>query len=230
MAIRLVLADDHALVREGLRALLESDPEFEVAGQAGDGAEVLDLVERLQPDVVVLDLMMPGMGGLELTRHLARRPCGPAVLILSMHDSEAYVIEAMRSGAAGYALKQAPAGELARGVHAVAAGTRYLSPALSDRALDAYVRQANVEREPEDSLTVREREVLRLAAEGRSNADVAKVLYISRRTVETHRARAMKKLGLRNQVDLVRYAIHQGLVPHDPGSPPPPPPHMDAGR
>jgi two-component system response regulator NreC len=228
MAIRLILADDHAVVREGVGALLESDPELEVAGQAGEGAEVLDLVERLRPDVVVLDLMMPGMCGLEVTRHLAGRPCAPAVLILSMHESEAYVIEAMRSGAAGYALKQAPAGELARGAHAVAAGARYLSPPLSDRALDAYLRQANVEQEPEDSLTVREREVLRLAAEGRSNADVAKVLYISRRTVETHRARAMKKLGLRNQVDLVRYAIQRGLVTHDPG--PPPPPRMDAGR
>jgi two-component system response regulator NreC len=223
MAIRLVLADDHALVREGLRALLESDPEFEVAGQAGDGAEVLDLVERLQPDVVVLDLMMPGMGGLEVTRHLTRRPCGPAVLILSMHDNEAYVIEAMRSGAAGYALKQAPAGELARGVRAVAAGARYLSPPLSDRALDAYLKRVHSEEEPEDTLTVRERDVLRLAAEGHSNADVAKMLFISRRTVETHRAHAMKKLGLRNQVDLVHYAIQRGLVPHDPGSPSPPP-------
>ena len=219
MAIRLVLADDHAVVREGLSALLESDPDFEVAGQAGDGGEVLDLVERLRPDVVVLDLKMPGMGGLEVTRHLARRPSGPAVLILSMHDSEAYVIEAMHSGAAGYALKQAPAGELARGVRTVAAGGRYLSPPLSDRALDAYLRRANPEQEPEDSLTGREREVLQLAAEGRSNADVAQVLFISRRTVETHRARAMKKLGLRNQVDLVRYAMQRGLVPPDLGSP-----------
>ncbi len=222
MAIRLVLADDHAVVREGVRALLESDPDFEVAGQAGEGAEVLDLVERLQPDVVVLDLMMPGMGGLEVTRHLARRPRGPAVLILSMHESEAYVIEAMRSGAAGYALKQAPAGELARGVRTVAGGGRYLSPPLSERALNAYLKRADPEQEPEDTLTAREREVLRFAAEGRSNAQVAKVLFISRRTVETHRAHAMKKLGLRNHVDLVRYAIQRGLVPHDPGSPPPP--------
>ncbi len=219
MAIRLVLADDHPVVREGVRALLESDPEFEVAGQAAEGAEVLDLVERLQPDVVILDLMMPGMGGLEVTRHLTRRPYGPAVLILSMHESEAYVIEAMRSGAAGYALKQAPAGELARGVRTVAGGARYLSPPLSDRVLDAYLKRSDPEQEPEDALTVREREVLRLAAEGRSNADVANVLFISRRTVETHRARAMKKLGLRNHVDLVRYAIQRGLVPDHPRSP-----------
>jgi two-component system, NarL family, response regulator NreC len=221
MAIRLLLGDDHAVVREGLRALLEADPDFEVAGQAGDGAEVLDLVERLRPDVVVLDLMMTGMGGLEVTRHLARRSCPPAVLILSMHDSEAYVLEAMRSGATGYALKQAPARELARGIRTVAAGARYLSPPLSDRALDAYLERANHEQEPEDPLTGREREVLRLAADGRSNADVARMLFISRRTVETHRGRAMKKLGLRNHVDLVRYAIQRGLISQDPGSPAP---------
>lgn len=216
MAIRLLLADDHSVVRDGVRALLESDPEFEVVGQAGDGAEVLDLVERLQPDVVVLDLMMPGVGGLEVTSQLARRPGGPAVLILSMHESEAYVIEAMRRGAAGYALKQAPTGELTRGIRAVAAGARYLSPPLSERALEAYVRRADPQREQQDTLTVREREVLRLAAEGRSNANVAKLLFISRRTVETHRARAMKKLGLRSPVDLARYAIERGIVPPRP--------------
>ncbi len=219
MVIRLVLADDHAVVREGVCALLESDPEFEVVGQAADGAEVVDLVERLQPDVVVLDLMMPGAGGLEVTGQLARRPDPPAVLILSMHESEPYVVEAMRRGAAGYALKQAPAGELARGIRTVAAGNRYLSPPLSDRALDAYLRGPDQQQEPEDMLTVREREVLRLAADGRSNAEVAALLFISRRTVETHRARAMKKLGLRNHVELARYAMEVGIVPPSPASP-----------
>ena len=219
MVIRLVLADDHAIVREGVHALLAADPEFEVVGQAGDGAEVIDLVERLQPDVVVLDLMMPGAGGLDVTGQLARRPDPPAVLILSMHESEAYVVEAMRLGAAGYALKQAPAGELALGIRTVATGARYLSPPLSDRAVDAYLRGADQQQEPEDMLTVREREVLRLAAEGRSNAEVAALLFISRRTVETHRARAMKKLGLRNHVELARYAIERGMVPPNPPSP-----------
>jgi two-component system response regulator NreC len=219
VVIRLVLADDHTVVREGVCALLASDPEFEVVGQAGDGAEVFDLVERLEPDVVVLDLMMPGAGGLEVTGQLARRRDPPAVLILSMHESEAYVVEAMRRGASGYALKQAPAGELARGIRTVAAGARYLSPPLSDRALDAYLRGPNRPLQPEDTLTVREREVLRLVAAGRSNAEVAALLFISRRTVETHRARAMKKLGLRNQVELARYAIQQGIVPARPPSP-----------
>jgi two-component system, NarL family, response regulator NreC len=218
MVIRLVLADDHAVVREGVRALLASDPDFDVVGQAGNAGEVFDLVERLRPDVVVLDLMMPGAGGLEVTAQLARRPDPPAVLILSMHESEAYVVEAMRRGASGYALKQAPGGELARGIRTVAGGARYLSPPLSDRALDAYLRGPDQPQEPEDMLTVREREVLRLAAEGRSNAEVAAELFISRRTVETHRARAMKKLGLRNQVELARYAIEQGIVPPNPRS------------
>ena len=219
MVIRLVLADDHAVVREGVSALLAADPDFEVVGQAGDGAAVVDLVERLHPDVVVLDLMMPGANGLEVTGQLSRRPDPPAVLILSMHESEAYVVQAMRRGAAGYALKQAPAGELARAIRTVARGARYLSPPLSDRAVDAYLRRADQQQEPEDMLTVREREVLRLAAEGRSNAEVAALLFISRRTVETHRARAMKKLGLRNQVDLARYAIEKGIVPPNPRPP-----------
>jgi two-component system response regulator NreC len=212
VTIRLVLVDDHPVVREGVRALLESDSGFEVVGQADDGVEVVGLVERLHPDVVVLDLMMPGRSGLEVTRQLARQPAAPPVLILSMHDSEAYVTEAMRSGAAGYALKQAAAGELARGIRTVAAGERYLSPPLSERALETYIRPSHGQSDPHDALTPREREVLRLAAEGHGNAEIASRLFISRRTVETHRAHAMKKLGIRNPVELALYAVRQGIV------------------
>ena len=215
MTLRLVLADDHPVVREGVRALLESDSEFQVVGQANDGAEVADLVERLDPDVVVLDLVMPGRGGLEVTRQLAQKPSAPPVLILTMHENEAYVIEALRSGAAGYALKQAPAGELARGIRAVAAGARYLSPPLSERALEAYVHRAEAQADRQNTLTAREREVLGLAAEGHSNAEIADRLFISRRTVETHRAHAMKKLGLRSPVELALYAVRQGIVPRE---------------
>jgi DNA-binding NarL/FixJ family response regulator len=220
VTLRLILADDHPVVREGVRALLESDSEFEVVGQADDGMEVSALVERLHPDVVVLDLMMPRRSGLEVTRQLSEQPSGPPVLILTMHDSEAYVVEAMRSGAAGYALKQAPAGELARGIRAVAAGMRYLSPSLSQRAVDVYVRRAEGRSAPQDALTARERQVLRLAAEGHSNAEIAARLFISRRTVETHRARAMKKLGLRSHVELAVYALRQGILPGNPGDSP----------
>lgn len=212
MTIRLVLADDHAVVREGLRALLESDPDFSVVGQAGDGAEVPSLIDQHHPDVVVLDLMMPGVSGLDVTRELAQRPDAPPVLILTMYESVAYVFEALRSGAAGYVLKQAPAAELAIGIRALASGVRYLSPPLTERALESYVRRAGGESDPYDTLTQREREVLTLAAEGHSNADIATRLFISRRTVETHRARAMHKLGLRSHVELVLFALREGIV------------------
>lgn len=212
MTIRLLLVDDHPVVREGLCALLQADPELEVVGQADDGVGVESLVETLRPDVVVLDLMMPGRSGLDVTRDLSRPPLAPPVLILSMYDSEAYVVEAMRSGAAGYALKQAPAVELARGIRTVAAGERYLSPPLTERALEAYVRKAGGEPDPYDTLTARERQVLARAAEGRTNAEIAARLLISRRTVETHRARAMRKLGLHTQVELALYAVRRGIV------------------
>lgn len=212
MTIRLVLADDHLVVREGLRALLESDPDFSVVGQADNGVEVSALVEELRPDVVVLDLMMPGRSGIEVTRELAQRPESPPVLILSVHESEAYVLEALRSGAGGYVLKQAPATELALGIRAVASGVRYLSTPLTQRALDAYARRAGGAPDPYDTLTPREREVLTLAAEGHSNAEIGARLFISRRTVETHRARAMRKLELRSHIELVLFAVRRGLV------------------
>ncbi|MCA1842541.1 MAG: response regulator transcription factor [Actinobacteria bacterium] len=227
MTIRLLLADDHPLVREALRALLESDPEFAVVGQADDGVEVPLLVEQLCPDVVVLDLMMPRRSGLDVTRELAQRRGAPPVLILSMHDSEAYIFEALASGAAGYVLKQAPAVELALGIRAVGAGVRYLSPPLTQRALDAYLRRVGGQPDPYDTLTRREREVLALAADGHTNADIAARLFISRRTVETHRARATRKLGLRSHVELVLYAVRRGMVTDESALPSPsgPPNH-----
>jgi len=215
MTIRLIVADDHSVVREGICALLESDDEFEVVGQASDGDEVPDLVERLQPDVVVLDLMMPGRSGLEVTRTIATRSSPPSVLILTVHDSAGYVVEALRSGATGYALKQAPASELRQAIRAIAVGIQYLSPSLTERALEAYVGMAESQPEPEDRLTAREREVLQLAAEGHSNVEIAARLFISRRTVETHRGHAMKKLGLQSHVDLALYAVRHGMVPPD---------------
>ncbi len=212
MTLRVVLADDHPVVREGVRALLASEPDLEVVGQASRGEEVPALVEALQPDVVVLDLMMPGRGGLDVTRELARRWPKTHVLVLSMHDNEAYVLEALRCGAAGYALKQAEAGELERAIREVAAGRRYLSPPLSERALETYTRRAGGAPDPYDSLTGREREVLKLVAEGHTNAAVGERLCISTRTVETHRAHAMKKLGLRTHVELAVYAVRRGII------------------
>jgi DNA-binding NarL/FixJ family response regulator len=215
MTLRLVLADDHPVVREGLRALLDSEPDFEVVGQAQNGDEVVALVAHLQPDLVVLDLMMAGRSGLDVTQELTEGSPETRVLILSMHASEAYVLEALRRGASGYALKQAEPSELARGIREVAAGRRYLSPPLSERALEAYTRRAAEPADAYDSLSQREREVLKLVAEGETNAAIGEHLCISTRTVETHRAHVMKKLGLRTHVELAVYAVRRGIVPQE---------------
>lgn len=215
MTVRVLLADDHPVVREGLRALLASEADFEVVGEAEGGEAVPGLMEELYPDVVVLDLMMPGRGGSVVIRELRRRWPETRVLVLSMHDDEASVLEALRSGALGYALKQARPAELVRAVREVGAGRRYLSPPLSERAVEAYARRAGQRYDPFDMLTDREREVLGLVAEGHTNAAIGEALFISKRTVETHRAHLMKKLALHSQAELVRYAVRRGIVPQD---------------
>jgi DNA-binding NarL/FixJ family response regulator len=213
----IVLADDHHVVRQGLRALLEAEPDFHLIGEAGDGLEAASLVERLQPDVLVLDLMMPGLSGLELTRQVRQRALRHTqVLILSMHADEAYVLEALKNGAAGYVLKNSSAADLVQAVREAAAGRRYLSPPLSKRAIEAYIEKAKAAPlDPYETLTTREREVLHLAAEGYANAEIAARLSISSRTAETHRAHLMHKLGLHNQTDLIRYALRRGIIPAD---------------
>ncbi len=210
----IVLADDHAIVRQGLRALLEAEPDLAVVGEAGDGLEALRLVERLAPAVLVADVMMPGLNGLQVTREIQRHWPRTRVVILSMYANEAYVLEALRSGAAGYVLKEAGATDLVRAVREAAAGGRYLSPPLSERAIEAYVERARAAPpDPYDTLTTREREILQLTTEGLSSTLVAARLSISPRTVETHRANLMRKLNLRRQADLVRYAFEKGIVP-----------------
>jgi two-component system response regulator NreC len=211
--ISIVLADDHKVVRQGLRAVLEFEPDFRVIGEAGNGLDASRLVERLRPDVLVLDLMIPGLSGLEVTRQLARRSPKTRVVILSMHGDKSYVLEALRNGAAGYVLKDASADELIKAVHEAAANRRYLSPPLSDSAVDAYIQQAGTD--PYDSLSSREREVLQLVAEGHTNPQIGKRLFISPRTVEIHRANMMTKLDLRNQTDLIRYALKRGIISRD---------------
>lgn len=214
MTITLVLADDHLVVREGLRALLEAEPDFEVVGQAGNGSEVPGLVAEVRPDILVLDLMMPGTGGLEVIREVARGTAETRIVVLSMHATEAYVLEALTSGARAYVLKQSEAGELVRALREVAVGRRYLSPPLSDRALEAYLRQAESGApDRQGALTPREREVLQLVAEGYTSAQIAEQLFISPRTVETHRSNLMRKLGLRTPADVVRYAVRNGVLP-----------------
>ena len=212
--ITILLGEDHRIVRQGLRVLIEAEPQLSVVGEASDGLEVVKMVARLKPNVLLLDLMMPGLNGLEVTRQVRQRWPETRVLILSMHANEAYVLEALRNGAGGYVLKNASAPELVQAVRDVAAGRRYLSPPLSERAIEAYVQKA--EAQPSDSyetLTTREREVLQLAAQGLSNPEIASRLGVSPRTVESHRANLMAKLNLHNQTELVRYALRRAILP-----------------
>jgi DNA-binding NarL/FixJ family response regulator len=213
----ILLADDHQIVRFGLRALLEAEADLSVVAEAADGLEARALLERLQPDVIILDLMLPGMNGLEVSRLAPALAPRTKVLMLSMHSNVAYIHAALRHGVSGYLLKQANMDELVPAVRAVLRGDQYLSRALSPEALDVYAEQAAAAATADEyeSLTPREREVLQLAAEGHTNIEIAERLVISSRTVEMHRARLMRKLGLRNHADLVRYALWRGLLPLD---------------
>lgn len=214
---RIVLADDHQVVRLGLRTLLESEPGFQVVGGAGNGLEAVRMAERFSPDVIILDLMMPRLNGIEAARQIQARFPHIRIVILSMFDSEAYVVEALNAGASAYVLKGSTTEDLVAAVREVLAGKRYLSPSLSERAIDAYIRYVQSAKAGEldvvETLTPREREVLHLAAQGKTNAEIAKRLSISARTVETHRAHMMRKLGLHSQVDLARFALERGLLP-----------------
>jgi two-component system response regulator NreC len=201
--IRIVIADDHDVVIRGLKALLDSEPDM----------VALQLVERLQPHVLVVDMMMPGINGLEITRQVSRRRPDVKVVMLSMHDNEAYVSEALKAGAMAYVLKASDADELILAVREAAAGRRYLSRQLSERAIAAYVERCqDAEDLTPPDLTEREREVLQMVAEGRSTQQIAAALGISPRTAETHRGNMTRKLGLRTQTDVIRYAIQHGVI------------------
>lgn len=216
MTWTLLLADDHPIVRQGLRALLAAETDLRFVGEAAEGLEALRLAERLRPDVLVLDLMMPGLNGLDVARQVARRAPETRVVILSMHAHEAYVLEALLAGASAYVLKESSSDELVKAIRAVTSGRRYLSPPLSEEALGAYSRRTgSLPPDPYHTLTAREREVLQLTAEGHSGADIAERLFISPRTVETHRANLMRKLKVRNQKELIRYALQR--TPQAPG-------------
>jgi two-component system, NarL family, response regulator NreC len=209
----IVLAEDHHIVRQGIRAILEREPGFEVVGETSDGLEATQLVEHLQPDVLVLDLMIPSLSGLEVARQVRQRSPRTYIVILSMHAAEAYVLEALQAGAMAYVLKESHSDELVRAIRNALDGRRYLSPPLSERAIDIYIEKAGSGAiDPYDTLTNREREVLHLAAAGATNAEIASRLSISPRTVETHRAKVMRKLDLGSHIDLVRYALRRGIL------------------
>jgi DNA-binding NarL/FixJ family response regulator len=201
-----VLADDHALVRAGIRALVQSVREFEVVGEAGDGREALQLAKTLQPDVMLLDVAMPELNGLDAIPRILKQNAKIAVIVLSMHASREYVLRAVQAGAAGYVLKNAAVDELENAIRAVARGNKYLTPAISAQIIEGVGNDAL------ESLTQRQREILQLIAEGRTTRQIAEVLHISVKTVETHRTVLMKRLDLHDVAGLVRYAIRVGLV------------------
>ncbi len=214
--VSIILADDHAIVREGLRLLLKAEPDFEVVGETGDGLEAVRLVERLKPDVLVLDLLMPGLNGLEVAREICPRHSKVRIVVLSMQDNEAYLIEALKCGVSAFVLKQSSVADLVKAIREAMAGRRFLSAPFSDLAVQAYVRRSKgAPIDTKDTLTSRERQVLQLAAEGCTNVLIGKRLFISHRTVEVHRANLMRKLRLRTHSDLVRFAINRGLIPND---------------
>ena len=210
--LRVLLADDHALVRAGMRSLLRDIEGVEVVGEAADGAEALALAARERPDAVLLDIAMKGMGGLEAAAQFHERYPQVKVIILSMHAGEEYVLQALRAGAAAYLIKDSATAELELALKSVMRGETYLSPAISRQVVEGYVQRMGAG-SPVDPLTPRQREVLKGIAEGRSTKKIALDLGLSVKTVETHRAQIMERLGIRDVAGLVRYAMRTGLVP-----------------
>jgi two-component system, NarL family, response regulator NreC len=206
---RVLLADDHAVVRQGFRMILSSQPDFEVVGEAANGLIAVELAAELQPDVVIMDVSMPELNGIEATRRLSEASPRSRVLALSMHKDAVYVREILKAGARGYLLKDAMDTDLIGAVRAVAQGEGYISPAVADAVLSDYRRHVS---EPIDLLSSREREVLQLIAEGKTNKEIANKLNLSVYTVEAHRGRIMEKLNLHNGGELVRFAVRAGLV------------------
>jgi two-component system, NarL family, response regulator NreC len=207
--IRILLADDHAMVRQGFRMILGSQTDMEIVGEAGNGREAVEQAEKLQPDVIVMDVAMPELNGIEATRKITAALPRSRILALSMHKDSVYVREILRAGARGYLLKDSIDRDLLAAVRAVAKGEGYLSPAVSDAVLSDYRKHVTA---PIDLLTSREREVLQMIAEGKTNKDIANTLKLSVYTVDAHRGRIMEKLNLHSTGELVRFAVRNGLV------------------
>lgn len=210
----IVIAEDHTILRDGLRALLQSDPEFEVIGEADNGLEAIRCCENLSPDIVLMDLSMPRMNGLEAIKEIKRRRPTTKILALTVHDSEEYILTTLQAGAEGYLLKDANHTELVMAIKSILTGNRYLSQGISERVIEGY-QEGGQHLKPSsawDNVTQREREILKLIAEGYKNKEVADYLCISLKTVEKHRANLMKKLDLHNAAALTTFALEKGLV------------------
>ncbi len=214
MSLRLLLVDDHALIREGLRAVLESNGEMKVVGEGTGGLEAIEAFRQLRPDVALLDIGMPGIDGLAACKRIRAEHPEARILILTVHAEEQFFFEALRAGASGYVLKRSTAEDLRRAIRTVAQGRTWLSPELAGSLVEDFVSRARAGEGDQalGALSAREREVLKLVAEGHTNAAIAKLLSISAKTVQTHRAHAMEKLGLHERTGLVRYAIRTGLI------------------
>jgi len=212
----ILLADDHAVVRQGLKSLLEDESDFTVVGEAGSGLDAIHMCSELKPDILVLDVMMDDISGIEVARQVSETLPQTAIVILSMYGDKKHVLEALQAGARAYVVKKSVSQELVQAVREALVGRRYLGRSLADVLVDAYLEKVESDpSDPYDTLSNREREVLHLAAHGHTNAEIAERLCISRRTVETHRANAMRKLNLGNQTELLRYALQRGILPQD---------------
>lgn len=213
MDTKVLLADDHAILRDGLRMVLDAQPGIKVVGEAEDGRQALDMVEELQPDVVVMDIAMPNMNGAEATRQIKRHFPGVRVLILTMHENQQYLAQIIRAGAIGCVLKRSAGSELVTAVRAAARGESYFSPTLATMMLDTYRMQlASEGHDVADLLTEREREILQLVAEGKTNQEIADLLFVSIKTVQTHRAHLMEKLDAHDRTELVKHAMRLGMI------------------
>jgi DNA-binding NarL/FixJ family response regulator len=212
--VRVLLADDHGIVRRGLHYLLERSPGFEVIGEAGDGREAVRLAEELNPDVIVMDIAMPNLNGIDATAQIVRRRPETGVIILSMHSDETYLVRALSAGAKGYLLKDSAEADLIRAVQAVSQGRPFFSPAIAQTLLEDYMRRLQQQnlKDSYDLLTDREKEVLQLLAEGKSNKEVASLLSLSLYTVETHRSNLMQKLNLHSTAEIVLYAVRKKII------------------
>jgi two-component system response regulator NreC len=210
--LRILLADDHETVREGLKLILGAQSDMEVVGEAGDGHKAVEQAQKLLPDVVVMDVSMPGLNGLKATQKITEACPQVKILALTRHKDDGYLQQLLRAGASGYVLKQSPSAELVHAIRAVARGGKYLDPAVAGTVMGTYSDQPTLRRESKASLTDRETEVLRLIAWGYSNKEIAAQLDLSVKTVEVHKANAMKKLGMQGRIDIVRYSVLQGWL------------------
>jgi DNA-binding NarL/FixJ family response regulator len=218
MTLKVLLVEDHAIVRQGIRALLDEEPDIAIVGEAADGNQALALAQSLRPEIVLMDLNLPGLSGIEATRQVLQLLPDIRVLVLSMYDSEEYVFRALRAGASGYVLKQSTSTELVMALRAVAAGSTFLSPGISQILISDFMRRADAQTADDDALSIltpREREVLELIARGLTNRQIAERLHISIKTVETHRGNMMQKLDVHDRAELIKFAIDSGVISID---------------